>query len=148
MLVFSILPAIVLVGAPLSNFFHPVSISIVLGTMMGGILLSHSPGEVAHGVRVYLSRAPGDAAQNSATTRLLTSLASLSMTGGLLGLLIGLVGLFRNLEDPTHIGPGMAGALLPLFYGIVLSEFVFRPAAAERAQRSAQSPSSRSPELS
>ena len=145
LLVFSVLPGIILVGAPLSNFFRPAILSTVLGTVVGGILLSHPPREILHGLQSYLSREPLDATENASVTDLLSNLASLSMAGGLLGLLFGLVGLFRSLDDPSAIGPSMANALLALFYGIVLCEFMFRPAAADCAQRvvSAGNPSRR-----
>ena len=34
--------------------------------------------------------------------------------------------MLRNLDDPTAIGPAMAVALLTMFYGVVLGEFIFR----------------------
>jgi hypothetical protein len=56
--------------------------------------------------------------------------------GGLLyHLVIGLVQMLSNLEDPTAIGPAMAVALLTQFYGLLLAEFVFAPAASECEHR-------------
>jgi chemotaxis protein MotA len=34
------------------------------------------------------------------------------------------------MEDPAAIGPAMAVALLTMFYGVIGSELIFRPAAA------------------
>lgn len=46
---------------------------------------------------------------------------------GLIGTLIGLIGLLKNLQDPTSIGGNMAVALLTTFYGSVLANMVFIP---------------------
>lgn len=44
---------------------------------------------------------------------------------GVLGTLIGLIQMLRNLEDPSTIGMGMAVALLTSLYAIFMSEIVF-----------------------
>ncbi len=48
---------------------------------------------------------------------------------GLIGTLIGLVQMLGRLDNPQHIGPSMAVALLTTFYGAVLSNMVFSPLA-------------------
>lgn len=55
---------------------------------------------------------------------------------GLIGTLIGLVQMLRNLDDPSTIGPSMAVALLTTFYGAVLSNMVFAPLAAKLERNS------------
>jgi len=46
---------------------------------------------------------------------------------GMLGTLIGLVQMLRNLSSPDQIGAGMAVALITTFYGAILSNLVFIP---------------------
>lgn len=46
---------------------------------------------------------------------------------GLLGTLIGVVQVLRNLTDPTSMGASMAIAVTTTFYGIFLTNFVFLP---------------------
>ncbi len=46
---------------------------------------------------------------------------------GLTAYLMGLVTMLQSMEDPAAIGPGIARAMLPLLYGVVLSELVFVP---------------------
>lgn len=46
---------------------------------------------------------------------------------GMIGTLIGLVLMLKNLEDPSTLGPNMAIALLTTFYGTVLANLVFQP---------------------
>ncbi|MEA5010156.1 MAG: motility protein A [Angelakisella sp.] len=46
---------------------------------------------------------------------------------GMIGTLIGLVNLLKDLQDPNNIGPSMAVALITTFYGTILANFVFSP---------------------
>jgi len=48
---------------------------------------------------------------------------------GMIGTLIGLVQMLRNLESPDSIGAGMAVALLTTFYGALAANLVFIPLA-------------------
>lgn len=46
---------------------------------------------------------------------------------GMIGTLIGLIQMLRNLEDPSQIGAGMAVALITTFYGALMANLVFLP---------------------
>ncbi len=48
---------------------------------------------------------------------------------GMIGTLIGLVQMLRNLESPESIGAGMAVALLTTFYGAFMANLIFIPLA-------------------
>lgn len=48
---------------------------------------------------------------------------------GMLGTLIGLVQMLRNMSSPDEIGAGMAVALITTFYGSILANLVFIPLA-------------------
>ena len=50
-----------------------------------------------------------------------------SAAAGLLGTLIGLVKMLLAIEDPDHIGPAFAVALLTIIYGLIFSQFIFLP---------------------
>ncbi|QDP40893.1 flagellar motor protein MotP [Radiobacillus deserti] len=54
---------------------------------------------------------------------------------GMIGTLIGLVLMLKNLEDPSTLGPNMAVALLTTFYGTVLANLVFIPMASKLENR-------------
>ncbi|KUP05515.1 flagellar motor protein MotP [Bacillus coahuilensis m2-6] len=54
---------------------------------------------------------------------------------GMIGTLIGLVLMLKNLNDPTTLGPNMAIALLTTFYGSLLSNLVFIPLSGKLAVR-------------
>jgi chemotaxis protein MotA len=48
---------------------------------------------------------------------------------GMIGTLIGLVTMLRNLSSPDQIGAGMAVALLTTFYGAFVANLIFIPLA-------------------
>jgi len=55
---------------------------------------------------------------------------------GMIGTLIGLVIMLKNMNDPSSIGPAMAVALLTTFYGAVLANLVALPMADKLGLRS------------
>lgn len=55
---------------------------------------------------------------------------------GMIGTLIGLVQMLRQLEDPSQIGVGMATALLTTFYGALLANLLFIPLSGKLQTRS------------
>ena len=64
------------------------------------------------------------------------SMGNVAPAMGLIGTLIGLVQMLRQLDDPSAIGPAMAVALLTTFYGAVLAYIVFFPLAGKLRTRS------------
>jgi len=56
-------------------------------------------------------------------------MATLAPIFGLLGTLIGVVQVLRNLSDPSNMGRSMAIAITTTFYGIFAANFVFLPVA-------------------
>jgi len=57
---------------------------------------------------------------------------------GMIGTLIGLINLLKNLEDPSTVGPNMAVALITTFYGAVLANLFFLPMARKLKVRSSE----------
>ncbi len=57
---------------------------------------------------------------------------------GMIGTLVGLVIMLRDMRDPTNIGPALALALLTTLYGAVLANLVALPLAEKLARRSKQ----------
>ncbi len=57
------------------------------------------------------------------------TMATLAPIFGLLGTLIGVVQVLRNLSDPTSMGKSMAIAITTTFYGIFAANFIFLPVA-------------------
>lgn len=65
--------------------------------------------------------------------RMLERAADLAPAWGMIGTLIGLVLMLRNLNDPDSLGPSMAVAIITTFYGSVLANLFFLPLATKLA---------------
>lgn len=57
------------------------------------------------------------------------TLGAFSPAFGMIGTLIGLINMLRQLDDPSTIGPAMAVALITTFYGSLLANLLFLPIA-------------------
>ncbi|WP_035172010.1 motility protein A [Caldanaerobius polysaccharolyticus] len=64
------------------------------------------------------------------------TLATFAPAFGMIGTLIGLINMLKNLNDPSKIGPGMAVALITTFYGSILAYMLFIPIAKKIGIRS------------
>jgi chemotaxis protein MotA len=67
---------------------------------------------------------------------LFKTMGSLFPAWGMIGTLIGLINLLKQLSDPSKIGPAMAIALITTFYGSVLANFICIPIANKLALKS------------
>lgn len=88
-------------------------------------LLEQLEDEALH--EAIASSAFGWMAEVKAADDLLQGLARYSPAFGMIGTIMGLVDLFKNLEDSSALGPGMAMALLATLYGLVLCYCVYMP---------------------
>jgi chemotaxis protein MotA len=66
----------------------------------------------------------------------LGSMGTVSPAFGMMGTLIGLILMLRELDDPSQIGVGMATALITTFYGVLLANLIFLPMAGKLDIRS------------
>jgi chemotaxis protein MotA len=57
----------------------------------------------------------------------LQSLARVSPAFGMIGTIMGLVDLFKNMRESASLGPGMAMALLATLYGLILCYCIYMP---------------------
>lgn len=67
---------------------------------------------------------------------ILLCFGALAPAMGMIGTVVGLVLMLKNMSDPSSIGPAMAVALLTTFYGAVLANLVFNPMAGKLKTRS------------
>lgn len=66
----------------------------------------------------------------------LKTMGSYAPAYGMVGTLIGLINMLKILDEPESIGPSMAVALVTTFYGTVLANLLFLPAAEKLKNRS------------
>lgn len=59
------------------------------------------------------------------------NLGAMGPAWGMIGTLIGLVNMLKNLSDMSTVGPNMATALITTFYGSVLANWICAPVAAK-----------------
>lgn len=57
---------------------------------------------------------------------------------GMIGTLIGLINMLRDLDDPSTLGPSMSVALVTTFYGSILANLFFIPMAVKLKHRSSR----------
>ena len=67
---------------------------------------------------------------------ILESMGAAGPAFGMIGTLIGLVQMLRQLDDPSQIGVGMATALITTFYGAIMANLIFLPLAGKLDARS------------
>jgi len=65
------------------------------------------------------------------------NLGAMGPAWGMIGTLIGLVNMLKNLSDASTIGPSMAVALLTTFYGSLLANWICTPVATKLASNDA-----------
>ena len=65
-----------------------------------------------------------------------TTMGNFAPAMGMVGTLIGLIKMLVQMDDPSSIGPAMAVALVTTFYGVILANLVFLPAAGKLKTRS------------
>ncbi|MDR3047801.1 MAG: MotA/TolQ/ExbB proton channel family protein [Bacteroidales bacterium] len=56
-----------------------------------------------------------------------TAYGKLTWFTGLVGLLIGIVGMFKNLEDKSALVPNIAVSFISIFYAALVNNFVILP---------------------
>ncbi len=70
-------------------------------------------------------------ARHSDNKKMLDDWGYFAPSFGMIGTLIGLVAMLRNLEDKSSIGKGMAVALITTLYGAILANFILLPMSAK-----------------
>ncbi|MBQ7464070.1 MAG: MotA/TolQ/ExbB proton channel family protein, partial [Lachnospiraceae bacterium] len=66
------------------------------------------------------------------------NLGSMGPAWGMIGTLIGLINMLKNLSDPSSLGPAMAVALVTTFYGSLLANWICAPVAGKLKMKDAQ----------
>ena len=69
-------------------------------------------------------------------SEIFTTMGNFAPAMGMVGTLIGLIKMLVQMDDPSAIGPAMAVALVTTFYGVILANLIFLPAAGKLKTRS------------
>lgn len=74
--------------------------------------------------------------RNMQSQQVFKTLAEIGPGMGMIGTLIGLVKMLSQMNDPKHIGPAMAIAMLTTLYGAILANIIANPIAGKLEMRS------------
>ena len=105
-----------------TTFVNVPSIMIVFGLTFFGLLAS---GRKIIAALSAVADKHADEEQLYDASDTFLQAGSFSMAAGWVGVLIGLVLMLANLDDPAAIGPAMAICLLTALYGTILKYFIF-----------------------
>jgi len=124
------------------SFYDEFSIKFVLVGALGIMLIGTEMHDWKSAAQVVLRHAAReDEATRRSATHWFRMAARSTVSVGLIAYFLSLTAMLSNLDDPSSIGSGVAVAMLPLLYGLVLSEFLFNPLAASLENRSENDPS-------
>ena len=128
------------IGVNISSMFNVESAAIVLGGTLGLLLFGGSRIGPMFSSVFRCSIPAADLLQAARDWKLA---AAYLLASGVIGTLIGLVIMLKNMDDPAAIGPAMGIAVLTILYGVILGLGICLPLAA-RLENRAQEQSSQS----
>ncbi len=124
---FAMLGIAITMGGPLASFINMPSVIIVIGGSILFTLAVHSGRQLTGALGAAFSHNPLARDEAERHAAVLQTLRITLKGSGWTGLVIGLVLMLQNMDDPSAIGPAMAVALLTVFYAQVLGELVVAP---------------------
>ncbi|MCE5249901.1 MotA/TolQ/ExbB proton channel family protein [bacterium] len=115
-------------GTSLLLFINPPSLVIVVGILVGGILVPFGCSIPLNAMKkAHQKEGVVNPDELRQYLQFFDYASRLSIGAGIVGTLIGITQMLALINDPSMIGPSLAVALLTAFYGVLLSELVFRP---------------------
>jgi hypothetical protein len=113
-------------GGSVGYFFDLPTSIFMGGFIIGGLWACFGPGIAVQAIRNSITgRADSDPKVHATHLDVMTRGYQFAWGGGIVGMLIGLVLMLQNMDDPSKIGPGMAVSLLCILYGAMIEELIF-----------------------
>ena len=129
---FSILICTVIMSCShLYTFINTPTVLIVLGGVFCGTWASHPMKTIGNAFHDVFSSDIESDERALQGHQVFSNMSKYAIASGLVGMMIGLISLLSNMEDPNAIGPAMGVALLNPFYGVLAGVFFFRTLANE-----------------
>lgn len=118
----------VVLGSPVSLIVnHPSYLFVILLTACG-VIFSFGVKLPGQAVRIAFQGKETEKHRYGLYVKIFNYASFLSLSSGLIGSFIGLIQMLEKLSSGSDVWGSMMGiALLPLFYGLVISVFVFQP---------------------
>ena len=121
-----IVPLAVLLGGEAATILiNPPVILVVLGTMIGGFLMSAGPRTGVALKATFSKKATHDHLRVGLRT--FRTARYCALTGAVFAVGISIIIMLANLDDPTMLGPAAATALLGPFYAVFFAYYVLLP---------------------
>ena len=109
-------------GGGVMAFIHIPSIAFILGIAFFALLATFGTDFLKFIPQSFLTFVSRNPEPNPRFAEIALFASRYLVGSGLIGMLIGLIQMLRNLSDPSSIGAGMAVALLTVFYAVIISE--------------------------
>jgi flagellar motor component MotA len=124
--IIAVLLAAILRGGTLGDFFSLGALLLVFGVTFVGTLVSYSVGEVELAVKAYRTPHSTELSREESLhgANVFSRMSIMASGAGLTGALLGILGLVCNLDDPTKLGPAIAGSTLSIFYALLFGELM------------------------
>jgi len=136
---FSIIGSILLLDSNVLAFIYLQALFLVVGLPFFLLLGSHGKKFIEFLPEALKTFFLDPQEQNPNFAQIARDGEKFALAAGMIGVVIGLINLLGNLDDPANIGPAMAMSLLSIAYGIIFSECFF--AVVARAYQATQSES-------
>jgi chemotaxis protein MotA len=76
--------------------------------------------------------------RHKAGVKLMTNIGIYCPTFGIIGAVVGLIATLSHLDDPAHLGQGIAAAFIATFWGVFMANGIFLPVANKLSRSSAE----------
>lgn len=117
----------IMMGGEISSFIDIPSVIITVGGGLVLALINFSIADLLAAIGTGFGSSGLGQEESARAARALRALGSSIVCAGAIGTIIGLINMGQNLDDPSSIGPGVATALITIFYALILNCAVIAP---------------------
>lgn len=108
---------------------NTISLLIILGINFAVIIGTRSIRDFTYAIKVLSSKEINNNKNNLTNSISLFHLLWKSTLGaGIIGFIIGIVSLFRTIDNPSTVGPALAVSITSVLYSIIIAIGIFLPA--------------------
>ena len=117
----------IMLGGELHLFIDYPSMALTIGGGFAFCLAVHAPSAMSDAVRAARGSDPVSLEDFHRHDAVLETLSNTTIASGVAGTLIGMVNMLAHMDDPKHIGPACAVALLTILYAGLVSGLLVMP---------------------
>ena len=114
-------------GGSAHSVIQLTSFLITIGGALSGLIIAYPISIVFHSFAIAMTGKPTIKACYIDASRVFKSFGDLAVLSGIIGVIIGVIHVTRNLSHPEQIGPGIYVGLVCVLYSVMLKLFVCNP---------------------